>query len=372
VDRVRLKRETTAEMVFANPRIGGWLILPAAYAMVWFAQSRIDEPAGLWAITVAGMIFGTSALLGVLWRFDVTFDLPGRCYSGKKGFWPGARALKGSLSELEGVALEPVRRRTSRAGGGSDETDAWSVRLLFREWDQPLSVFETRSESAAYARLDHYARKLKVPAIDRTGPREVRRDPAELDRRIAARGERSDGAATPIGQPPARSAIVWNSGGEHDEILLPPLGLGFGTAFLGLLGLAFAGFGAMPLLALTGTIEVTYHGSHAAGWTLGVLFVLIGLSLTIGGVVFSRSRQVIRERRDGLCFSREFLGHSWRHCFVLRRAVQEIAVHRSSQTRAGRTEVVLRSDDEIIGLAGHLTSEEQEWLTRALQTFICR
>jgi len=143
----------------------------------------------------------------------------------------------------------------------------------------------------------------------------------------------------------------------------------------------------------------TVHGTHrqddrrqrelpGATWIIAPLFVLIGVAIVLVGVVGSYGTEQIAERGDRLIYEYLFLGRALRSREISKNDVEEIALpadigarHRSRQgITVGRTtigttshsrvpfgsEVMIRSDNQIIRFGKHLGETDKQWLVSAL------
>lgn len=367
---VFLRRQSDSELRFAHSILSGWIFAAIGCAGVYFGVWQTDSAMVKWLGIGMGGLFALMGVGGALWRYELTLDLMARSYRRRRGFWPTPRKLQGSLSELRGVLLT----RSWRMGDNSQHP-IWVVNLEFQGWDKPVSFYETTSERKGYRKLEELARRLQIPAIDRTGDRETTRSPYELDRSVVDRG-RDPGKAEPIHtieEPPPGSGIEWVKPEiGAPMIVLPALGFNVGSLVLIFFGLPFLSLGALALASAVGWTGIEVHGSLAAKWIVGSVFVLIGAAMLAGVVFGGIAREIIRDDGDAIRITLRAFGWHYRKRRLLTREIEEISVKPSgsSQSRASsgpvKTEVVLRTDDEVTRIGGDLQPDSQHWLSRTL------
>jgi hypothetical protein len=209
VANVRLLRETDRELHFARPAGAAWLACAAA-AICALAAGELAQAVARGLVLAVGCGLAIVGAGGVLWRHELTIDLLGGRYRGRRGFLPSPYRFEGSLDDLEGAVLHRAARR--RHG-----PSRWVVCLELRTLDRPIGVFESKREREGRRELERLARSLKTAAIDRTDERETRRVFAELTRdRPEARAGRGLIAA-----PPPASGIDWAIDAGSTTIVLP-------------------------------------------------------------------------------------------------------------------------------------------------------
>lgn len=365
---VFLKRQSESELFFQHAFLGGWIFAAVGCGIVYFGIWHAPPNATRWIAIAMGAFFAAIGVGGALWRYDLTLDLTTHGYRGQRGFWPSPQALQGSLNELDGVLLTRSWRRSKNA-----EHAVWVVSLDFQGWEKPVSFYETTSERKGYRKLEEIARRLRTSAIDRTGDKELARTSDELDRSVA--GSESDaGFDSPaaIAEPPSGSGIEWTrSEIGTPMIVLPALGFNAVAVFLGLFGSPFLLFGAVALASALGWSGVEVSGTLSAKWVVGIVFVAVGALCWAGAIFGSVGREVIRGDREALLVSLFAFGYDYRRRRLPRRDIEDISMKPSRSSRSRRssgakTEVVLRTDELVVRLAGDLPAASQQWLCRAL------
>ncbi len=374
--------------------MGGWVFFGIGAGIFYLAHSGvIDETSARWWFGGGGAFFAAIGLLGAFWRYELSLDLVTRTYQRRKGFWPRAALKRGSLDDLEGVALTMEVRRSSSAKGGSHHSPVWVIGLAFTGERKPVSIMEFYRETKAYQRLEALAEKLRVPAIDRTGEQERKIPWDALDRPLQEelrRGTRrwEAGAGGDIPPLPPGSTIEVLPGPGGRTILLPTPGFSGGMVFFFLFGSAFVGLGGTALWAKAAGLQVT-ESPQGFAWILGPLFILIGLAVLLLTAAASRGRMMIREDPSGLTFGYRVFGRPVRLQRLPKGEIEEIRLRpvaaggRDATLRVGpvsmrwprqeaqqRRELFVRSDREVVRLGKELRPEEQEWLYRTLLSFL--
>ncbi len=229
----RLRRETPAELVFTYRHGWGWASVAFALAVLSLALTTTRSfPLELRAYVVSLTMLGLG-LYQICQRDRLCLDVEAHTYHRRSGpFW-APRAVRGSLDDAVGVVLvyDPPRFRWFW-----DLSTAWRVKLAFKSaLDRPVLFRKTRDESAAYGCLEHYARLLRVPALDRADEGEERlldvdpepaRTPVdaslpEADAPPATVADHSMSLVAMVGMPPAASGIELRGGPGREAILLP-------------------------------------------------------------------------------------------------------------------------------------------------------
>jgi hypothetical protein len=400
VSEVKLKRESERELFFAHYPLGGVVVAVFGAAFGYLPTYLGADPGTRWVFDAGGGFLALVGLFGAFWRYELRLDLLARTYTRRRGFWPSPKRATGSLDELKGVILTQQWDRSSSSRGGATYHPWWKVSLDFQGWEKPVSIEALGSEQKGQERLEYYAKKLKVPAVDRTGELEKKRNWDELDLGLADRerrplAEERQVAAVDPSVPPPRSRIRVTGYPGHRAVVLPSLGCNGGMVFLVLFGLVFAAFAVFFMLAKSGLYtELTGKGitvtesSPLAGWIISSLFLLIGLGIMMLGVVGSYGIDEIEESGEALIYRFRFLNWPLRSRRVLKREIEEIELRGDispqraalstikvgkfefgttpGKMRAPVPEVFIRSDKQIFRIGQHLSQAEKEWLEAAL------
>ncbi len=309
-----------------------------------------------WIIGATGLLFALGGFAGALWRYELRLNLISRFYSGRRGFWPNPKPLRGSLDELEGVVLSSRVDRSDK----STKT-VWTVGLRFRNWGKPVTIKETSNEPAAYQALEHYAKKIRVPAIDRTGAEEQAISWADVDKPLAEQPDR------PVSIPslPPGSAIEFTPGPGRRTVHLPANGFSAGALILVLFGLPFFSLGSFFLWALLFNSSAV-QGSVAAGFIVSSVFVLVGFFIVLAGIAGMRGKQLIEEEAGDLVFSLLLFNRRVRPQRMLKKDVEEVSI-KPVPERKDQQQLVIRSDKRIMHINDRrLSPKELEWLKVAV------
>ena len=356
---VNLISEDDREMYFAHRPMAGIVIMLIGIGVVYFFAFHVEEQVR-WIFSAAGALFALAGFAGALWRYELRLDLVARTYSGRKGFLPNPKPLRGSLDELEGVVLSSrVDRDDKRT------TTIWMVGLRFRHWGKPVTIKESTNEPAAYLALEHYAKKLRVPVIDRTGAEERAASWADVDKSLAEQPDH------PVSIPPLPhgSAIEFTPGPGRRSILLPANGISLGAIMLVLFGLPFFSLGGFFLWSLLFD-RARVQGSIAAGFIVSSLFMLVGLYIVLYGIAGMRGRQLIEEEGGDIAFSLLLFRLRVRPRRARKKEVEEVSI-KPVPERNNEKQLVIRSDKLIMRISGQkLSPKELEWLKVAVSVIV--
>jgi hypothetical protein len=261
---------------------------------------------------------------------------------------------------------------STNSSGGSVEYPMWQVSLVFRGWDRSISILATRNEGEAHRQFEHFAKKLGVHAIDRSGPTERVMDAASLDRPVAAERDPAAPGVDPSSPPTGSGIDVAGPRGER-VILLPRVPFQPAGLFLVLFGAGFGGFALLVLAAALGAVSMKVSGSRLGLGVIASVFTLIGLVIAALPFLAASARQEVREAGDDLVFSTRLLGRRVGAKRIARREIEEIDVRPDAlahQLGGGsvRDEVFVRSDRAIARIGRELTPEGKRWLRDALLT----
>ncbi len=92
-------------MFFAHRPLTGVVFMLIGMGIVYFFSfsTPIKDQVARWVFSAGGALFALMGFGAALWRYELRLDLLGRTYSGRKGFWPNPKSLKGSLDDLERI-----------------------------------------------------------------------------------------------------------------------------------------------------------------------------------------------------------------------------------------------------------------------------
>jgi len=371
--QIPLRTENQHELVFAHRPayafFGGLAILGFSYFI--YTLDTIDASPFLYFKLFFSGTFalgGLGVVLSVFWRFSIAFNLLTRTYEIERGFLPFVKKVSGPLEDLSAVDLTTRIER-----GGKDESTkvVWVVSLDLKGLEKPVNVYEGY-ESEAYNKFEHYAKTLRVKAIDRTGmePRETAWD--ELDRSVT---DQEIEAPSVLPPPPAESGIVYRHAPGQAMIIMPPLGF-FSVWMLGLI--IFMPFALVGLAILLAAIfrPGNFGEDLVVGSAIGLLFFLVGtgaLTLSLGGMA---GRQVVIESLESISHALRLPGN--RIIFrknALKREIEEVSIKPIPKEKLYQRqyyEVFVRSDRKVFHIWRRKSPRELEWLRDAVLYIVRR
>ena len=217
----KLRRENARELLFWHRSAWGWVCIATGLAL--FAMTRDTDPSGslalrAWFVIAVFLGFG---LVYVCRRDRLRLDLESRRYHRQQGpFW-ALRTETGTFDQIEGVVLTCNPPELEWFWHLTKGPKAWQLELTFRGvWEGPALIAKLADETSAYAKLEHYARLLGLPALDRTteGVQRV----IDLDPEIDLDLDVPIGVAATAGMPPFDSGIELRGKPGRETIRLPP------------------------------------------------------------------------------------------------------------------------------------------------------
>jgi hypothetical protein len=359
---VNLIKEDDREIYFAHRPLSGIAIMLIGMGIVYFFffTSVVKEQVPRWVFSAFGALFSLAGFAGALWRYELRLDLITRTYSGRRGFWPDPKPVRGSLDDLEGVVLSSRVDRSDKS-----TTTVWTLGLRFRNWEKPVTIKESTNEPAAYQELEHYAKKLRIPAIDRTGAQEQAISWTDVDKPLAEQPDH------PVSIPPlpAGSTIDFTAGPGRRRILLPANGFSVGALVFGLFGLPFFSLGSFFLWVLLFN-RAAVRGSISAGFIVAPLFILVGLLVILLGIAAMSGRQLIEEEGGDLVFSLLLFNGRVRPRRAVKKEVEEVSL-KPVPERSDQQQLLIRSDKLIMHIGDQkLSPKELEWLKVAVSVIV--
>jgi len=387
---VTFRREGEREIIYAyRPMVGLAVALGLLGLMAVIYVQLSGWPR--WLILFVNALFALLFIGYAFWRHELIFDLLQRRYTQRKGFWPRVRETTGSFDEIEHVALDSEVRTSSSDSSSRRTMDrVWIVRLKFRNEGKPISVAEEQDEGKGCARFESLAKRLRAPAVDRTGPQEKVTPWDRLDQSLAEKieGQRSGwGTGMPVPPVPAGSRIEFADLAGGRTIVLPAFGFTFWLPLLLLLPAGFVLMGGLFVWTQLAPQSVHQQISLLAV-VAGLVFFLIGLLLLfvfVGGLF---GEDWIREEREELVFRKRIFGVTWGRRRMAKREIEEIEIKLPANPPADEgcvtvgsrslplgkppvtKEVVVRSDRLLLRLGRSLSQEEREWLRAALTAMV--
>ncbi len=215
----RLARETSRKLLFQHQHGRGWAYAVAGLVILGYAfKSSNSSFEALCAGSVSLLVVGFG-LIQLCFRDQLSLDIEARRYRRRQGPAWTLRTYTGTFDGIDGVVLSYHPRWLQWL---SRSPKAWRLELAFRSvWARPVLIEKIAAESAAYVRLERYARRLRVSALDRTTAGEERVLDSDPETDSGRDNPRSLVAV--VGTPP-RGGIELRGTPGHETILLPPIG----------------------------------------------------------------------------------------------------------------------------------------------------
>ena len=319
----RLKRSSSRELYFRHRYGWGWLSVTIGLAMLGLAQgsSTLDWPS-LKAYLVGFLLLGIG--LGQLClRDELRLNVETRRFSRRDGlFWAPTSSI-GSFDEIDGVVLAYYPPNVQWLWELIKYPKPWQVELeLGAGQGRPVLIQKTSDESVAYAALEHYARLLRLPALDRTRDGEALLlgiEPEDVPEPAPDHGAPMSLAVT-VGAPPAASGIELRGAPGRETILLP------------------------PGLPLRGRLQIERIGNYL------------------------RFSTVRRGRRHGATSRRKRANAHVLH----RREIREIELRPLVGSRSHRRQVFVRTARGTLRVGRRLDRQSVEWLLAAVRAMAQR
>lgn len=402
------------EMRFVHAHLASGILGGLAAAGALAAWLLVDELYIRLVFTFGPALFALRFFRASLGRYELVIDPAARSWRRRTGPFFATRSVTGSLDDLSGVALT-LKHISTGSGSTSRSIPIWSISLEFAgpDWDGTPLLIEMveEDEPAAYRRLEHYAKRLRADAIDRTAMVDERRPWEDIDAPVLAPGSApGSGAATghpvlprtatgagprsaPAAAPPSRTGIRVTVEQGRRRITLPPHGMDFGAvagAGLGGLLATFGGYFALgPLRALgilgpDGAVPAgTQGGDIGVALAVAAAFVVVGIKAVLAALARARSREWVLDLPDSLRFGLTRGGRDSAWTELPKAAIEEVAL-RTPEEGGARLHVLgmrvplrgndpaaaalirVRTDDELVRIGWRLSPEGKAWLRDTL------
>jgi hypothetical protein len=360
------REESDQKLVFAGRP---WLGLVAVAFAGGLMYLLFVSTAPTYVIYIFGAfcsLFFIAGLTALFWRHALTIDLVTRVYSHNKGFWPFVKAQTGSLDELEGVTL------TTGRGNHDDNEPAFAISLLFRDWKKPVGILVTPNELEGHKKLRHWAVKLGVKAIDRTGVKERIFTVAEMcgNGGFASALQPHTAKAYPAGLRKGRCETI-STGGSQTVIILPRREISAGFVLEAVMVTIFASgflfFGGMGLSSLL-TGHPVIEGPRFLLFIVSPLFIGVAVTAVLVTIIRSWGREWLEVYAYELAYGRRMFGRVWRKVCVQREEIQDIDIKQYDWTFGKIKTVTVLSDCRILRIGTMLEPDELEWLSETLRS----
>jgi hypothetical protein len=241
-------------------------VFPVIWTLAYLPAFFADNQPTASVVGVFGVVSGLLMIAGFLWWQEaLTLDLVSRTYGYRRGYWPKLTSDEGKLSDVKSVGLGVL----VRSGSEGRDVITWVVSLVFADPAKSIAVANFVVEGLAYQRFADLAKRLGLPAVDRTGARERTIAPAEIDKPLAERAEirhfmpslPEGGRIAVIGDAPDRRIVLPRAGFGLNHIVLPimPLFVPWWTGTLGHWQASAPFVGASVLFALCSILASLSH-----------------------------------------------------------------------------------------------------------------
>ncbi len=380
---VRLKTDQPQRIHFAHSPVSA-LVFTLVSAGFTYACWRFitDAPGVRWGFAAFSLLFVVAGIFGIFWRLELDVDLTRRRVRRTRGFWPTPRTSQQPLDGIDGVWLTTEYR--SSGSKSKRKVPWWFVRLKLPGDKKGTAIYASADETKGYEKWEHYAKRLKIDAVDATRDRPHRRSWEQLDDNIATGVESRFDVRCPS-TPPAGSTIELGSHGGSKEALLPALGFNKGLVFLALFGSVFVAMGSLVVLGSFGIIDVDVQGSRVALAVVPPVFVLMGLGVIWLGIWGSYTATALGAGNGELYTVNVVFGRRSRRRAVHIDEIEAVGVagdvrsrHRQGgfievggmrfgkrKYRERENEVVVRSDARILRFGRSVTDTDRAWLADA-------
>ena len=393
-----LRKEATQELLLEHPQWLGPVVAGVGLALVFGASAAELSPFQSVQSLLIGALYLAIGTYCFCLRDRLSLDVVARTYHRHRGFFLTPREARGSFDDLDGVVLTRPYRWWSFFW---ESPKKWQIQLAFRSRGELVNLEAQVDESTAYARLEHFASLLDLPAFDRTGGDERRLFDAtagtETGSLAESPGEEPHGtapavdeeAAPPIdgspelatarpaaaeriavvGDPPVGSGIELAGAPGRQKILLPPVLPRRFLIVAGLLIVATLAVGTTYLYSAVESIPERLGSPPVAFTLLGLLWLALAVGVWRVSMRFVRRRFQIEHLGNFLRFSTLLAGRARRAHVLHRREIREIDLRLPILGRGPeRRELFIRSRRGILRLGSHLDRRSLDWLLKAVCT----
>jgi len=313
------------------------------------AVVREAVPSWPLCVLVVGTIGVPFVLLKSLRIDELMLNPREKTWTRRKGVRWSPKTELGSFSDLEGLRFAQVTRSRK------DTTE--TVYLAYVVWrhGQEYKVEELgTNEVKARAKLEDLSRRLGLPITSGVAEHRVLRRPDELDVTLKERAkkQRMEGAEGPaFPEPPADLSIEYSIEGDEARFVLPP---NMSRSQRRLCVIAFAAGGAL----VWGLMAWATGG----GILWGVLGAFMGFCLSGAVVLHGSLREYVTASPSSLDWDAKGLLPLGAPQSIPCREIEEI-------TFDGKA-IVVRSDKQVIRIAGTAPSADIQWLADVLRAFV--
>lgn len=360
------REERDQKLVFAGrPWLGP--VVMAFAGGVMYVLFVTDAPT--YVLYIFGALFSLFFIAGlsvIFWRHALTINLLTRAYSHNKGFWPFVKTQTGSLDELEGVTL------TTGLGNHDDNEPAFAISLRFREWKKPVSIFVTSNELEGQQKLRHWAVKLGVKAIDRTGVKERIFTVVEMGGNggFASALNPNTPKGYPAGLDKGRCETT-SASGSQTVIILPrrkiSAALVLESVMVTIFASGFLFFGGMCFSSLL-TGHPAIEGPHFLLFIASPIFIGVAVTAALVTIIRRCGREWLEVYAYELSYGTRMFGRVWRKVCIRREEVRDIDIKQYEWIFGKINTVTVLSDRRILRIGTMLEPYELEWLRATLRS----
>jgi len=364
---MQVVRDDEQQLRLANPWKWGPVIMLVGAALWYLSPVHRSQGVAYWLLTAGAAFAIIIGLLSFLTRDELRLDFASRSYVRRQGRWPSIRETTGSFSELSSLSVRLEVRR-GRKGG---QYPVWVVALRFAGQPQDLPLAEFRNEPRAYAKLQSWARKLAIPALETVDGRD-----RPLEEKPVSQQAKEKGQAT-LAPLPANSRIVFVEAPPQRMIVLPRLGFNAGILLLALIP-------AITLwMGIAGYNDALHrYPPRSTAFPVGV--IAVGVLFAAAVVLSMLGRTIIQEDGNLLRISTRAIGWTYNVKDLPKQSIDDVEVRATalsaaapSYSQAGmrdlrtrkvqpRPELFLRAGDKIVRIGQSLSATDLEWLRQAV------
>jgi hypothetical protein len=237
-----------------------------------------------------------------------------------------------------------------RAGSKGGTVVTWVVSLVFADPTKSIAVANSGVENLAYQRFAYLAKRLGLPAVDRTGAQERTIAPAEIDKPLAERAE----TRHLMPELPEGSRIALIGDAPERRIVLPLAGL----------RLSSIGLPLMPLL-------VPWWTGMLRHWSVSAPFIGVSVLFALGSILGALTHREIAETSESLAISTRLFGIPLTTRRYQKRDVVGIEVKPVPGRQRFAQELQIRTGTAVGNLrGGRISAPELAWLAQAMLVLV--
>ncbi len=296
--------------------------------------------------------------LPFVWSNRMTVDLKKGTVQKVRGWTFSPKEENFPLSALEGVVLKKSVYRKQAA-----YTDIWLVGLQFRESREPAFFLVLDNESHAYLAMEHFAKKIRIDAIDRNGTEETRTPWQNLDLTLLEKAQRDPVRKHHFNEsfkakPPLHSVIEVEETPDLVKVYLPPNGWNRVSLFIALTSLLATGL----------TLREAFLGPQS--WFFSTFMVCLFLLMLAVVYLHSRIRKILNIDTKEIRVNHSVLDSIQVKVVLECQRIKEVSIktsHNVNSQAKRRGEILIRTDQMAYRFGSNMKIKEQEWLCAFLK-----